>query len=266
MSRARGRGDGEPLLFSAVRSLCSSFAKFSLLRRLKVDIKATDTRSRNIVHIAAECGHFPIMKRAIELGVSPLDADDEGCFPMHFVSRSDSGDPAEMSDRLKCLNYLIENNASVNAKNKRNESPLFLALQRKAKTFIERLVQAGATLADSKLKCLQYDEVTLLSDPQVILVAPKPLDMMLRLGALFAKCAKRDELHRGELLTLSNDMERLAVEMMDKAKWRADDIINLFAHGIEAEQKLVSAFIRAVIPGYYHAYMYFCMSMRRALS
>ena len=254
MSRASGNGGGEPLLFSAVRSPCSSFAKFNLLRRrLEVDIKATDTRSRNIVHIAAECGRFRIMKRAIELGVSPLDADDEGCFPMHLASRSDYGSPAEMSDRLECLNYLIESNVPVNAKNKRNESPLFLALQTKAKKFIERLVQAGATLGYSKLKCLQYDEVTLLCDPQVILVAPKPLDMMLRLGALFAKCAKRDETHRGEFLALSNDMERLAVEMMDKAKWRANDIMsNLFTRGIEAEQKLVSEFIHTVIPDYYH--------------
>ena len=256
MSRASGNGDGEPLLFSAVRSPCSSFAKFNLLRRLEVDIKVTDTRSRNIVHIAAECGRFRIMKRAMELGVSPLDADDDGCFPMHLVSRSDYG---EMSDRLRCLSYLIENNASVDVKNKRNESPLFLALQTKAKKFIERLVQAGAMLADSKLKCLQYDEVTLLSDPQVILVASKPLDMMLRLGELFAKCAKRDESHRGEFLTLSNDMERLAVEMMDKAKWSANDIMsNFFTRGIEAEQKLVSEFIRTVIPGCYHI----CMSMR----
>ena len=254
MTRASSKGDGEPLLFLAVRSQCSSYEKFSLLLRLKVDIKATDSKSRNIVHIAAECGRFRIMKRAVELGacMSPLDADDDGCFPMHFLSRSDFGEMSdrleclnylEMSDRLECLNYLIENNACVNAKNKRNESPLFLALQTKAKKFIECLVQAGATLVDSKLKCLQCDEVTLLSDPQVILVAPKPLDMTLRLGALFAKCAKRDDSHSCDFLALSNDMERLAVEMMDKAKWRVDDITgSLFAHGIEAEQKLVSEF------------------------
>ena len=143
------------------------------------DSKSTSkrqTRSRETSYTSRQnAGVF-----ASWLGVSPLDADDDGCFPMHFLSRSDFG---EMSERLECLNYLIENNASVNAKNKRNESPLFLALQTKAKKFIERLVQAGATLVDSKLKCLQCDEVTLLSDPQVILVAPKPLDMMLRLGA-----------------------------------------------------------------------------------
>ena len=240
MSGASSREDGEPLLFLPVRSRYSPYEKFSLLLQLEVDVKATDSKSRNVVHIAAECGRFRVMKRATRLSVSPLDVDNDGCFPIHLASLSDDGDP---SDRLECLNYLIENNSPVNAKNKRNESPLFLALQRRATTLVERLVQAGATLADSKLKCLQYDEVTLLNDTQVILVAPKPLNMMLRLGALFAKCAQHDESHRDDYLSLSKDMERLAVEMMIKAKWKANDIMSeSFTYGIEAEQKLVSNF------------------------
>ena len=236
MSGASSREDSEPLLFLPVRSQYSPYEKFSLLLQLEVDIKVTDSKSRNVVHIAAECGRFRIMKRATVLGVSPLDVDNDGCSPIHLASRSDDGD-------LECLNYLIENNSPVNAKNKRNESPLFLALQRRATKFIACLVQAGATLDDSKLKCLQYDEVTLLNDAQVILVAPKPLDMMLRLGALFAKCAQHDESHRDDYLSLSKDMELLAVEMMIRAKWTANDIMSdSFTYGIEAEQKLVSNF------------------------
>ncbi|XP_065838952.1 short transient receptor potential channel 4-like isoform X2 [Oscarella lobularis] len=230
---ANNHGDGTPLIIEAVNAYSSSFSKFSLLLRLGADVKATDSSSENVLHHAARYNRLGIMKRAVELGVSPLKADEDGNLPIHVASSSDDG------DNMKCLNFLIEKKSPVNAKNKENESCLFTALQSKATKCVGRLLQAGASLADSKLKYLQYDEVTLLANPQVIMMAPKPIEMTLRLGTLFSKCAKRDESHRGELQSLSESMQSLAVEMMDKADWTEYDITDdLFAYGMENEQKL----------------------------
>ena len=230
MVGANNHGDGTPLIIEAVKAF--SFEIFSLLLRFGADVNETDRQLRNVVHHAAIHKHPDIMKRAVELGVSPLKADDLGDFPIHHASWS--GD-------TECLNFLIEDESPVNAKNKEKESCLFLALESQAEKCVGRLLEAGASLEDSKLKDLGYDEVTLLADPQVIMTAPKPIERMLRLGTLFAMCAKREESHRCELQSLSERMQSLAVEMMDKANWWCSDITDdLLAYGIETEQKLVS--------------------------
>ena len=183
-----------------------------------------------------------VMKRAIELGVSLLDADNDGNLPIHMASYTKEGlGLPNASAHLKGLKYLIQHNSPVNAKNKLNESPLFIALRFGLKKFVIRLIRAGATLADSKLKFLPYEKVTLLGDPQIILKTPNPIETMLKLRTLFSKCAQRDESHRTDYLSLSKKMESLAVEMMDKANWSSSDITDeLFAYGTETEQKLVS--------------------------
>ena len=211
-----------------------SLAKFSFLAGSGADVKVTDANSDNVLHHVARSQHLDIMKRAVKLGVSVRQANNDGDLPIHLASRSNE------SDNMKCLNFLIAKKSPVNAKNKENESCLFLALESKATKCAGRLLQAGATLVDSKLKYLEYDEVTLLADPLVIMMAPKPIEMTLRLGTLFSKCAKRDESHCAELQSLSESMQRLAVEMMDKAEWTEYDVTDdLFSYGMENEQKLV---------------------------
>ena len=239
MSGANSHGDGTPLIIMVVRR-SQSFATFSfLVESLGVDVQVTDSNSKNVLHHAVISNQLDVMKLAVERGVSLRHADDNGWLPIHYASTLDD------SQRMECLNFLIKNNSPVNAKSKKNESCLFTALQSKATKCVGRLLQAGATLNDSKLECLEYDEVTLLADPQVMMMAPKPIDTMLRLGTLFSKCAKRDESHRGELQSLSESMQSLAVEMMVKADWMDFNITDdLFAYGIEKEQKLVRQSLR----------------------
>ncbi|XP_065839482.1 uncharacterized protein [Oscarella lobularis] len=197
-----------------------------------------------------------VMKRAIELGVSLLDADNDGNLPIHMASYTKEGlGLPNASAHLKGLKYLIQHNSPVNAKNKLNESPLFIALRFGLKKFVIRLIRAGATLADSKLKFLPYEKVTLLGDPQIILKTPNPIETMLKLRTLFSKCAQRDESHRTDYLSLSKKMESLAVEMMDKANWSSSDITDeLFAYGTETEQKLFisSATVQEKIKFYWY--------------
>ena len=235
MSGASSEGDGTPLLLLSVTSPFFPLAKFSALL-LRANLRVTDSDSANILHYGAAYERLEIMKRAVDLGISPLDADIDGNLPIHFASQAD--------ERIECLNFLIKKQSPVNAKNGDNESCLFLALQNRATKCVGRLLQAGATLTDSKLKYLQYDEVSLLADSHVIMMAPKPIEMALRFGMLFAKCSKRDESYRGELKALSENMQSLAVKLMIKAEWTESDITeNLFVYGLKNEQKLVSYFI-----------------------
>ena len=140
------------------------------------------------MRLTLNCETFCTMKRAVELGVSHSKADKDEIFRF-----------SDESDNMECLDFLLQKKSPFNANNKENESCLFTALQSKATKCVGRLLQAGASLADSQLKYLQYDEVILLDNPEVIMMPPKPIEMTLRLGTLFSKCAKRDESHRGEL-------------------------------------------------------------------
>ena len=117
-------------------------------------------------------------------------------------------------------------------------------LNRLETQFLQFLLKIGATCVVSKMRDLPYEKVTLLADHRVIRMSAKPIEMTLQLAALFCECSKREQLHSREL-SLSESMQSLAVEMMDKAHRTEDNIgQDLFEYGIENNQKMVSHFAR----------------------
>ncbi|XP_065839479.1 short transient receptor potential channel 4-like isoform X4 [Oscarella lobularis] len=233
----------ESLLLLAAETSLSPLEKFSLLLRHEFDMGASNSKSRNVLHVAAESGNLGVLKRAIDYGGPGslvYDDDADGNRPIHIASQQLNNE----ENRMKCLECLIRESAgTVNVNNNDNDSPLVLVLRTEANakakmTSVALLFEAGATVTDSKLKCLPYEELSRLNNTQLIMMAPRPIDLTLQLGTLFAKCAKRDESHRGEYLSWSESLESLAVEMIDKAKWKASDVSrDLLAYGMETQKK-----------------------------
>ena len=131
--------------------------------------------------------------------------------------------------------------ADVNAKNAKNQSCLYVALERKSRIFVEHLLRAGAKLDDPKLKYLPFDSVTLLKHRDIILTAPRQIEAALRVSTLFSDGAQQHSMYAEDYLSLSKDMESFAVEMMDKAELTRNEVTDsLFSYALENEKKKVS--------------------------
>ena len=224
-----------PLILLAVSADFMPYEKYKHFQSENINLR--DSNGKNLVHYAAQYHHPRIMTEAVMHGVPFDEEDNGGNLPLHFSCRSDD------VESIECLSFLIEAGSSVTAKNKKGQSSLFFALQGRAVKCAGILLKAGASLRHSKLKTLKYEEVTLLADVEVILQAPKhkQIERVLQAGAVFSGCAKYDDEHRRELISLSESMQMTAVDMMEAREWTVSDISNdLFLYGLAKEQKVVS--------------------------
>eukprot|EP00118_Oscarella_pearsei_P023981 m.294767 g.294767 ORF g.294767 m.294767 type:complete len:999 (+) comp40755_c0_seq55:585-3581(+) len=214
------------LILIAARSTLSSTEKFNFLIDQGADPKATALNLRNAVHIAAASRNVQILTRALEMGVDHLAKDGEGNLPIHFAIGN-----------MKCLKLLIEKGSPLNIENNNHESCLAIALQSRATECVGILLEAGGPeLLNSKLKNLEYPQLSILAEPKNLAMSTKPLMTMLRLNTLFAKCADHNESHAKDFRSLAESMELLAVEMLENA--RVSIPMELLTYGIENEQKL----------------------------
>lgn len=96
------------------------------------------------LHYAAGAGNLETVKLLIEAGLDPSAADVEGQTPLHIAIRHERwwNDSKEVNKRyLEIIEYLLENDASLEFTDREGRTPLELAKETKSPREIRRLLQ-----------------------------------------------------------------------------------------------------------------------------
>lgn len=182
--------------------------KVDLLLAAGCDVNAVDEDGENIFHRAAWADNLGVAKKAHTLKIDHNKASRDGILPIHICAGVKSS---------KCLKFLVEIGTQVNTTTNRGESPLYMAVDVKAKEIIGLLLKAGCSVRDRKLKELGIEKISTLAEPEVIISSSAPLSYAVDLTDLLKKCAKRNEARAQQLLSMVDDMEQLAVDFINES-------------------------------------------------
>ena len=86
----------------------------------KANINATTKDGSTVLHIAAHCCEFEIVKYLIEMGVDFNVKDSEGNTPLHLAVQDEVFRSKEQ--RLNVVKHLIEKGADNNTKNSNDQT------------------------------------------------------------------------------------------------------------------------------------------------
>ena len=210
--------------------------KFNLLLANGCDIHALNSDGETVLHQAALADNAGVMKKALDMKVDHSIASESKELPIHYCAGHDGS---------KCLKLLVTVDSQLHAKTVEGESPLYKAVSSKAKDNIAVLVQAGSSVKDKKLKYLGYEEISALAEPEVIIASSAPVTFALELTEVLKKCADRNEAHRQQLLEMTQEMEQLAVDIIEGSGWFANDVLtdDLIFYALDNDLKKVYLFM-----------------------
>jgi ankyrin repeat protein len=209
--------DDEPLIHLAAESSEDALEKFSLLLDNGCDIHEINSDGETVLHKAARVDNDGVLKKALDMKVDSSIATTEAKeLPVHYCADDDGS---------KCLKLLVKLGSQLNATTAEGESPLYKAVSSKAKDNIAVLVQAGASVRDRKLKYLGYEEISALVEPEVVITSSTPVTFALELTEVLKKCAVRNEAHKQSLLEMTEEMEQLAVNIVEGSGYYAEDVL-----------------------------------------
>ena len=112
-----------------------------LLIKKGADVNAKDSYQNGAtpLYLAAENGHFQIVKILIENGAEINTQTNNGVTPLYQAAKNGFGEIVQL---------LIENGADINMKNKNDETALHAATQTGSKEIAELLINNGANIND----------------------------------------------------------------------------------------------------------------------
>ena len=223
---------GEPLIHLAASSPQDALKKFDLFLANGHYIHAVDSKGETVLHKAALSDNVDVMKKALDKKVDRSLASYNKALPIHHCAGRDGS---------KCLKLLVKVGSDLHARTIDGESPLYLAVRSKAKDNIAVLIQAGCSVRANKLKYLGFEKISALAEPEVIIASPAPATFALELTELLKKIAARNESHGQRLLEMIEDMEQLAVDIMEGSGSDADDVLtdDLIFYALENNLKKV---------------------------
>jgi ankyrin repeat protein len=223
---------GEPLTHLAAASSQDASKKFDLLIAGGCYIYAVDYKGETVLHRAAMADNVDVMKKALNKKVDHRLSSYNKALPIHHCA---------VRDGSKCLKLLVNVGSDLHAKTIDGESPLYQAVKSRAKDNITVLIQAGCSVRDKKLKYLGFEKITALAEPEVIIASPAPVTYALELTEVLKKIAARNESHRQRLLEMTEDMEQLAVDIIEGSGCDIDGILTdgLIFYALENNLKTV---------------------------
>jgi ankyrin repeat protein len=80
---------------------------------------------------AASCGHLESCKLLCDLGANPTALDGKGDSSVHYAAEKGF---------LECVQYLLQDQESVDVRNKKGETPLMLAIMHKQRDVVKWLL------------------------------------------------------------------------------------------------------------------------------
>ena len=198
-----------PLILAAGLSAKDADLKFALLLERKLDPHVKGAKGANICHAAAQQGNIKILEKAKELGVDLHLTDVNEATILHKAARGGS-------KAFKTLNFLVENGFDVHAKNKLNQTPLYMALTAKNEKGCALLVSASSSidLSSEQLGGLHYEQLRLLSNPEPIIDCQDPLLVCLQICRAFRKGARFSGAYKLDMEAEADSLEELAIEMV----------------------------------------------------
>lgn len=101
------------------------------------------------LHIAAQFGRTDIVEYFLNTGVSADSCDNDGSTPLHYVAHYGSQSDNSSDSRTSCqdiVHFLVDNNADLNAVDRKGRTPLVLAARYHRNRLVELLIKLGSNL------------------------------------------------------------------------------------------------------------------------
>ena len=144
-----------------------------------------------------------VMKKALDINIAAEGKE----LPIHYCAKCDGS---------KCLKLLLKLVLSFMPRQARENR--YFTKQSAVEQRITLPIwfkQVNSSVKDKKLKYLAYEEISALAEPDVIIASSAPVAFAVELTEVFKKCADRNEVHRQQLLELTQKMEQLAVDIIE---------------------------------------------------
>ena len=214
-----GQSIDEGLIVTAAGSLHEPEKKLEILMARNISIAAVSPNSgENILHQAVLSANLPVLKLALEKGVSQIP-NNNGDLPIHIAASS--------VGTVESLALLARPDLR-DVQNQTKATPLSLAVRSGSREKVELLLQCGCMPLKSKmLKYVPVKSLSILTIPTVIGQSPQPLMFSLQMSTTILKASKFQELQGEDCLAKANQMITMATEIVDRSKiFPSGDVIN----------------------------------------
>jgi ankyrin repeat protein len=126
---------------------------FNLIEKEKVDVHALDKHGKTALHVAAQEGHFEVLKLLIKKKATIDKPCDKGftalhmaCFGSNFIADGDLSNPPDIKSLLKVADKLIQSGAEVNYLAKNGRTALHILSEKNYTKMAELLINKGADI------------------------------------------------------------------------------------------------------------------------
>ncbi|CAB0043957.1 unnamed protein product [Trichogramma brassicae] len=113
----------------------------------RVLINAQDNFGNTPLHLALSRGHRALVGLLLTRGSNPNLVNDDGSTPLHVICKRDRDD--DLVELFFDINYEIDQQVLVNARDYAGKAPLHLALSRGHRNLVESLLRRGALAGGS---------------------------------------------------------------------------------------------------------------------
>ena len=129
-----------PLHCLCERNVGDRAACFELLRDAGANLEASDSERNRPLHYAAERGHLELVSLLVQARVNVDATGNHGATALHLAARVSDGRTND------CVDVLLANGASVNARDSSGETPFDVALSHHCRRMWPLFLRAGAEI------------------------------------------------------------------------------------------------------------------------